>query len=61
MILHFISQAKWQRKDGSQLYASTALMEPGLSLSSSLLIGMFSMLIFPMAKLMKTCEGLVSV
>lgn len=40
-----------------RFYASTALMEAGSSLSSSPLIGTFSIPKFPMAKLMKTCDG----
>lgn len=57
--LCFISQwtqTKWG--ENGHFYASAALMEPGPSLSSSLLIGMSSMPKLPMAKLMKTCEGL---
>lgn len=46
-----------ERRSLVRFYTSTVLMEAGSSFSSSLLIGTFSIPKFPMAKLMKTCDG----
>lgn len=56
MLCFICGHKSWQTGQGGQLYASTSLMEPRLSNSSSLSIGMVSMAIFSVAKLMKTCD-----